>query len=266
MKYLILNVAILLTLSTGSVCANQSNSFTWLEPSENAQLLKEIADFFADELSPDIPEKVKPIVPYFFKYIAKVGKYEDVYLVLIGWREHKNDDKEYDHFHAFSYDRENKIKSEVQPIDIYYKITFTGFAKFEPSSIKDVVFKYFNCLECESVELLSSFMFDEKENKWKLRLWPDNDPHLMIGSDTQIGDDFYNYDCLNTVEDTNNDGFDDIAIRCRETAESTKKFTKDFFLYTVQNGIGRKIKVQKIKDKNRLNSMLCKGVTSPLCK
>jgi hypothetical protein len=137
---------------------------------------------------------------------------------------------------------------------------------FEPSLIPDLVFKYYDCLECEAVELLSSFRFDQKENKWKTRLWSDADPHLMIGSDNQFGDeDVWMYDCLYSIQDFNADGYADIAIRCRETGEETKKTKDELFLYAIQQGKSRKIKVTG-QEMLRMNRLLCRGQSSPLCK
>ncbi len=265
MRYIFFNIVAFIVFFYSSAFANSTASFTWLDTSDNAKLFQEIKTAFSQELQPDIPESVKPYIPYFYKYIDRIGSYSDIYIILIGYREHENDQKEYDYFRAFFYNRINRKKGEIQPEGVYYKFSFVGFANFESSLTPDVVFKYYDCLECEKVELLSSFMFDQKKNRWKIRIWPDNDPHLKISSDTQIGDDFLSYECLHAITDVNNDGFLDILIRCRKTAKSTKAFTEKFFFYTIQKGIAKKIIVQNKKDIDRMNSILCKGQKSPLC-
>jgi hypothetical protein len=264
--YLLRFMAILLLLSVTSVYANSSASFNWLNVSDNPQLFQMIEKVFSDELRPDIPEKVKPYVPISYKYIARIGVFRNSYIILIGYREHKSDPEEYDCFEAFSYDRITKIKDRIEPKDVFFKWSFIGFATFESAIMPDVIFKYYDCLECERVELVSSFMFDQQNNKWNVRIWPNDDPSLMIASDTQIGDDFWSYDCLHAITDVNSDGFDDIVIRCRETAESTKATSEEILLYTIQKGVAQKIKVQDKKMIDQLNGILCKGQDSPLCR
>jgi hypothetical protein len=78
-------------------------------------------------------------------------------IVLISYREKGNDPKEYDHFRTFSYDLISHAKDSIMPKDIFYQFSIVTLAVFEPSPTPDILFKYHNCMECESVELLSSF-------------------------------------------------------------------------------------------------------------
>ena len=262
----LLLIAIMLLFLTSAVHAQTSDTFTWITEEENPQLYSEIRSVFKDELQPDIPERVKPIVPDFYKYISKIGSFQNTYIVLIGYRERETEPKEYDYFRAFSYDTAKQTKREIQPKDVYYQWSLLTQALFEPSVTPDIVFKYFDCLECEKVELLSSFMFDHKEKTWKRRIWPDNDPDLLIGSDTQYGDDFWVYDCLYKIGDFNSDNFADIAIRCRVTGETTRKITDELLLYTIQKGIAKKIQIRDKKKVDQISNVLCEGQDSPLCK
>jgi hypothetical protein len=243
------------------VCS--SDVFSWLDLRSNSPLFQEIKKAFSDELRPDIP--VKGSVPILHKYVAHIGIYKNSCLVIVGYRETTNSPKDYDFFRAFSYNRNDHRKSEILPKDYYYRWSFIGTKTFEPSPIPDLVFKYYDCLECEAVELLSSFRFNQKENKWETRIWPDADPHLMIGSDNQLGDDVWMYDCLYSIQDFNSDGYEDIAIRCKETGEQTKKIKDELFLYTIQQGKSKKIKL-KGQEMLQVSRVLCKGQKSPLCK
>ena len=66
------------------------------------------------------------------------------------------------------------------------------------------------------------------------------------------------------MTDLNSDGFEDILIRCRETGEESKKVTDEILLYSIQDGMATK---EKIQDKIlQMNKVLCKGQDSPLCK
>ena len=247
--------------------AQAFDTFTWIDTNDNSQTLSEIKLAFVDELQPDNPEKVKPIVPYFHKYISSIGAFRNTRIIVIGYREKEGDPKEYDHFRAFSYDVSNHVKQEIEPKDYYWRWFFVTQAAFEPSATPDVVFKYFNCLECESVELLASFRFEEKENLWKRRMWPDNDADLMIGSDRQYGgEDDWLYDCLFKVADFNSDNYADIAIRCRETGETTHKIRDNLLLYTIQKGTTKRIQVRDKSEFDKISNVLCVGQNSPLCK
>jgi len=249
------------------VQAKPFNSFVWISRNDFPQIYDDVKGSFATELQPDDPKKVRPIVPYFYKYIARIGIFRTSCLVLIGYREKEGDPKEYDHFRAFSYDLISHAINAIMPKEgFFYKFSTIVLAVFEPSPTPDIVFKYLNCMECESVELLSSFRYDPKSKRWDIRIWPDDDPHLMIGSDPQYGDDIYVYDCLYDIRDFNNDGFTDIAIRCRETNETSGKGKETILVYTIQKGAPQKIEVRDKRIAIKIRKALCENnKSSPLC-
>jgi len=266
MKGPMIAFATAITLMISFAYSDTSDSFTWLDLGKNPKMYQEAKKAFSEELRPDIPEKVKPYMPMLYKYIAYIGVYNNVALVIIGYRESVKTPKSYDAFSAYSFDPNTHKKIEIQPKAYYYQWAFIKTASFEPSFIPDVVFKYYNCLECESVELLSSFRFDSKENIWKVRVWPNNDAHLMIGSDNQLGDDVWMYDCLHSIADFNDDKYVDIAIRCRETGEQTRQVKDETLLYTIQKGTPLRIKIKDKTKRAQINRALCMGQESPLCK
>ena len=266
MKLTIATLVAAAPLLISSIHAGSADLFLWLDSGESTPIVQEVKKAFSEELRPDIPEKVKPYVPILYKYLAHIGVYKTSCLVIIGYRERADTPKEYDAFEAFSYDLDTQKKERIQPKDYYYQWTFVKLASFEPSPTPDIIFSYFDCLECEKVELLSSFRFDPKEKRWKTRVWPENDPHLMIGSDNQFGEDVWMYDCLYSFADFTSDGYADIAIRCRETGEQTGRKKDEALLYTIQKGTAQK---RALKDKielKRINHLLCGGKSSPLCK
>lgn len=266
MRYLALTALINVFVVIYAINAQAVDTFTWVNTNNNSSILSEIKSAFSDELLPDNPEKMKPVVPYFYKYIFKIGTFHNSRLVVIGYREHEGDKPDFDYFRAFSYDVYSHIKSEIEPKDYYHQWTFVTIAAFEPSATPDIVFKYFNCLECEAVELLASFRFDAKDNLWKRRSWPDNDADLMIGSDRQFGDeDDWRYDCLYKVADFNSDNFADIAIRCRETGETTHKVKDELLFYTIQKNIAKRTRIENKKKFEQISGVLCKEQSSPLC-
>ena len=250
-----------------AVETTHAESFVWVTENENPGLFSKVKQAFALELQPDSPDKVRPIVPYSFKYIARVGVFMSSCLILIGHRE-KEGDPPNDWFRAFSYDLEGGNKSEIRTDVVFWKWTFLTFASFEPSPAPDIVFKYYNCLECEAVELLSSFRYDMQLRKWELRIWPDNDPHIMIDSAYQFGDeDNWVYDCLYKITDITGDGLEDLVVRCRRVGEETKVVKDEILLYSISKGIPKRTSVTKEATFNRINKILCEGNKgSPLCK
>jgi hypothetical protein len=242
--------------------AQTFDTFAWLTKNEHPLLYDKISATFFEELRPDVPNPFGRTTPNFYKYLAKIGAFRDSFIVLIGYREQEDDTQVYDFYRAFSYDEVSGTKTEVQPAGIYYRLTLVTLASFEPSAIPDIIFKYYNCLECEKVELLSAFRFD---NTWKTRVWPDNDPHLLISSDTQYGDDHWSYDCLHKIADFTSDKFADIAIRCKITGQTSHKVTDELLLYTIQNGVAIKKNIRDAKYKQEITKSLCEGQHSPLC-
>jgi hypothetical protein len=50
-----------------------STAFHWLNSTKDATLFERIKTAFADELKPDDPEKVKPVVAQKYKWISRAG-------------------------------------------------------------------------------------------------------------------------------------------------------------------------------------------------
>jgi hypothetical protein len=187
--------------------------------------------------------------------------------VIIGFREEKDTPKEFDYFRAFHYDLKDRTRHEIEKNGIYYKWSFLSYSSFEPSPVPDITFKYWNCMECEAVELLSSFRYDAERNNWALRFWPENDPAIMINSQIQFGDDVWVYDCLSKVADFTADGFADIVVRCRETGTGSHKINDTTLVYTIENRIPKKIEITDREKVRQITSRLCEGNSkSPLCK
>jgi hypothetical protein len=84
-------IAILMLAASSSAIGQNvqpsSPAFRWLNSSKDATLFERIKTDFADELKPDDPEKVKPVVAQEYKWISRVGVFDTSALVLIGERE-----------------------------------------------------------------------------------------------------------------------------------------------------------------------------------
>ncbi|MGE5346576.1 MAG: hypothetical protein ACM3JH_11530, partial [Acidithiobacillales bacterium] len=190
---------------------------------------------FSDELQPEDPAKTVPYVAQRFKYLSRVGCYSEVCLVLIGMRQEKDSPPPLDFFRAYSFNRATNSKLEMGPgTDGFNVWKFQGFARFNREATPDIAFTWQSCTECEATYLLSSFRFDGRLRLWRLRLWPEGETSLFIGSDDQFGDeDDWRYECRFEVGDLTGDGLDDVGVWCRIEGLSTGKVEDEVFLYSV---------------------------------
>jgi ABC-type glycerol-3-phosphate transport system substrate-binding protein len=61
----------------GQAAQGSSKTFHWLNSSEDATQFERITTAFTDELKPDDPEKVKPVVAQEYKWISRVGVFDE---------------------------------------------------------------------------------------------------------------------------------------------------------------------------------------------
>jgi hypothetical protein len=143
-----------------------STAFHWLNPAKDAVLYERIKAAFADELKPDDPEKVKPVVAELYKKISRIGVFETSVLVLIAERETATSTYG-DYFQIFSYDLKSGKKTRSEKGFMMWR--FKKLVRFDSSKIPDIVFTYLSCTECEADFLLGSFRFDSTDATWKIR-------------------------------------------------------------------------------------------------
>ena len=174
----------------------------WLDAVKDAALFERIKVSFADELKPDDPERVKPVVAQLYKKISRIGVFETSALVLIA--ERATPTSAYgDYFLAFNYDLKGGKKAPLEKGFMVWKVK--KLVRFESAKMPDIVFTYLSCTECEADSLLGSFRFDSTDGVWGIRNWSEKDDAIMIGSDTVVGSEEgeYNYDCLFKFADFN---------------------------------------------------------------
>lgn len=242
-----------------------STTFHWLDPGKDSFLFGQIRAAFANELKPDDPERVKPVLPQLYKKISRIGVFGTSALVLIAERETPTSTYG-DYFLAFTYDLNNNKKVPLDQGFMVWK--FRRFVRFEPSSMPDIVFTYLSCTECEAEHLLGSFRFDSANGEWKIRKWTEKDDAIMIGSDTVVGSEEgeYYYDCLFKFADLNGDGFDDLVVRCVAIGEQGKILDDTTTIYAVQHGQPQTAVVKEPKQLTTLWEKLCANVKkSKLC-
>lgn len=241
-----------------------SAAFHWLNAAKDAALYERIKAAFADELKPDDPEKVKPVVAQLYKKISRIGVFETSALVLIAERETATSTYG-DYFQVFSYDL--KSGKKTPSVKGYMEWRFKKLVRFDPSKTPDIVFTYLSCTECEADFLLGSFRFDSTDAAWKIRSWANKDDAILIGSDYSVGTDEDSKDeCLFKFADFNGDGFDDLAVRCLVITRQGKILNDTTTVYTTQNGQPQVLAVKEPRLLATVRDNLCTDVKkSRLC-
>ncbi|NWG03272.1 MAG: hypothetical protein HXY44_10505 [Syntrophaceae bacterium] len=265
-RRLFLTVPLILMLACSYVNGKQFDTFRWLTEEEDKETLIKISQVFTDELKPDDPAKIGPRLPYLYKYIYKVGVFRSTALVIIGHRENKDHDTG-DLFLSFNCDLSTNEKSRIQTSQMMWVWRLYNLVYFEFALTPDIVFEYQNCTECEASRYISSFQYDRRNKKWKVRSWGEDGDAIFIGSDPEIGVETRIYDCLHKIQDFDSDGFRDIAVRCRITGTETHSVIDTTIVYTIRSGSPQKRKIQEKKQLLKIQSTLCEGQSGhPLCK
>ena len=263
---------IILTLAvsdsaTGQNAQPPSTTFHWLNSNKDATLFESIKTAFTDELKPDDPEKVKPVVAQEYKWISRVGVFETSALVLIGERETRTSTYS-SYFVAFNYDLKSGEKTSLTPFNQgFTEWKFKKLVRFDSSRTPDIVFTHPSCTECEADYLLSSFRFDPTQAKWSVRTWSEKSTEILIGSDYSVGTgEDSKDDCLFKFADFNGDGFDDLAVRCLAITEQGKILEDKTTLYTVQHGQPQELTVKDRQQLATIRDQLCVDAKKPkLC-
>jgi hypothetical protein len=253
--------------ASGRNAQPSSISFHWLDSSKDAKLSERIKTAFNDELKPDDPEKVKPVVAQEYKWISRVGVFETSALVLIGERETRTSTYG-DYFVAFNYDLTSGEKTPLTPSNNgFTEWKFERLVRFDSSRTPDIVFTHLSCTECEADYLLSSFRLDPTEARWKVRTWSDKGTDILIGSDYSVGtEEDSKYDCLLKFADFNGDGFDDLAVRCLAVTEQGKIIEDTTTIYTIQRGQPHALTVEDRQQLAVIRDQLCVDAkNSKLC-
>lgn len=263
-------IAILMLASSSAICQNapaSSKAFHWLNSKSDAIQFERVMTAFTDELKPDDPEKVKPVVAEEYKWISRVGIFETSALVLIGERETRTSTYG-DYFVAFNYDLKSGAKTPLTSFNNgFTEWKFKKLVRLDSLGTPDIVFTHSSCTECEADYLLSSFRFDSSEAKWKVRTWGKEGREILIGSDYSVGtDEDSKDDCLFRFADFNGDGFDDLAVRCLVITREGKTLGDTTTIYTIQHGRPQVLTVKDHRQLAAIRDRLCIDAKKPkLC-
>ncbi len=257
----VLIAILMLAASSSAISQNahpSSTAFHWLSSSRDATLFERIKTAFADELKPDDPEKVKPVVAQEYKWISRVGVFETSALVLIGERESQTSTYG-NYFVAFNYDLKGGEKTSLTSFNNgFMRWKFKKLARFDSSRAPDIVFSHPSCTACEADYFLSSFRFDSTEAKWGVRTWSEKTTEILIGSDYSVdAEENSKDDCLFKFADFNGDGFDDLAVRCLAVTEQGKILEDTTTIYTIQHGQPQVLIVRDHQQLATIRDQLC---------
>lgn len=280
-KWLVILMAVFV-LTSPSHPQSQSE-FRWLKPQRDQALWGNIRQAFLDELRPDPPDP--STLTYGYKYLKAVGVLNRSALVIIGYRtrEHpKRNEEGAEFFRAFNYDFTTANPSNIEspqkgyPSDMF-RWKLIKLTRFEPSPAPDIVFTYLTCWECEEERILSSFRYDLTKKQWEFRQWGNGRPlwwagqiGIVVWEDVYGGSDTVSYDCLYGLVDFDHDGFDDVAVRCKEVTEPIKsrlKTNDSTVLYSLKNGHFKGAVVTDSQQRKQIWDELCKVDTqNALCR
>ncbi len=252
--------------------AQSGNSVRWVSEKENATLWARIRSDFHDELQPDDPAKVAPVLPYSYKYIYRLAVYHDTAVVLIDHLETK-DTKYPGYYSAFTYDLKSRARRAMKGAEIVSVLKFVRFASLDPAPPPDIVFTWMTCTECEASQVLSAFHYDSVNRQWVLRrwetqkdIWWTSDSGPIIWSDVSASDTI-SFECLHGSLKSNSAVA--FGIRCREVSEPEgrkQKITDITAKYSFK-GAESKLEALTGENKTKLLNELCEGSPkNKLCK
>jgi hypothetical protein len=251
-----------------SISYGETSSFHWLDPKKDPNQFSEIEKKFSGELSPDKAGREFPYIPIKFKEIHRIGIFQNFVFVII--KNGPQDSEEKAFYNFYNYNLENKKKMTIQIQGEIWDFEFYKLARFEDTPIPDIVFSYWDCRDCEAVNYLSSLQFDSKLQAWKVRKWNEKES-ILIGSNDQIGEYTYSYDCIHKIQDMNGDGYEDVGTWCKLTSKGFFDENKGpdqhlTFVYSVVQGLGVARKIDAEPELSRIHEILCRSSKSPLCK
>lgn len=257
-------------LAVGFVFVLQSrvlaDDFSWIEETQDKSLWATVRNGLAAELAPDDLDKNVGYLPNLYRRIDRIGRYQDACFVVIAKKQTQSTDDLELTYEAYNYNLKSHKKEKMA--DLGLELKFYGSARFASNPIKDLLFSFVTCHECESMTLLIPFQFDAKMGKWRGRSWVKGRSHLIVlASENQFMDQgVARFDTLSDIRDLTNDGFDDVLDWSRwSLADNGVPLSNRTLLYTVQKGREKIINIVAPDDLNRLHRHLCADTKNPLC-
>lgn len=193
-----------------------SNPGPWKTPQSDPKLFAMAQRVFASELQPDrevalgAGKQVKMTV----KRVDRIVAIGNSALVLISNKEDQNDP--YTLFRAYRWNLlANRPQALVQAGELW-EVKDVRTTSVEPTTV-DIFVTALSCTECESVQFLLAFVFDQNSRTWFVRSFGEHN-WIDLDSDPQYGSGYFEYrECAYALADLTGDGLTDVAVRCRTT-------------------------------------------------
>ena len=269
----------ILTFSLCLICAGaisaqaqSADSVKWIDEKENAALWATIRADFHDELQPDDPVKVAPVLAYSYKFIYRIALYQDLALVIVAHLESEGS-KYPGYYSVFNYDIKSHTRRAIKSVEVVSMFKFVDFVRLDAVAPPDIVFTWLTCTECEASKVLSAFHYDADKREWSLRAWDarkdiwwTSESGPVIWSDVSASDTI-SFDCIHGFLGT----APEIAfgIRCRAVTESEngKRSITDITGQYTFRGPNSRLEIVNGEKKTRLLSELCEASPkNKLCK
>jgi hypothetical protein len=253
----------------------------WVHQASDPKLWEEIRQKFNEELTPEQATAEKSAIDtYGYNYLQMAGTFGHSALVIVGHRPAKEVTKDntwnvYDS--AFNLDLATGRKSSIEHAEQLWQWRFVKLARFGPSSAPDVTFTYLSCTECEAASMFSSFYYDTEQSAWRMRRWGDGTDLWWTAGDglvvelDLIGDGGTTFfDCVYGILNSQETGFENLAMRCKEFTETESGESKVADNTVVYGISDRQFKARRVTDTSeavRLTQQICKpSMRSFLCR
>jgi hypothetical protein len=235
------------------------SEFRWIHPDTDPKLWQEIMSAFRDELAPDQSQRGLPDdYIYRYKYLQKVGVLRNSALVIIGHQPARQltNDNSWDFFSSvYNFDLATHRKSVVDHGDLLWQWKFRSLATFGPSQIPDITFNFLTCTECEPDTMFNSLYYEETISGWRLRVWGDGKTEwwaasdgLVVDSDLSATDGAISYDCAYGAIPSGQNGYQDLAIRCKFVSIGDDNKVKIDDATLLYSSVGGEFKAEPITD------------------
>jgi len=256
--------------------AVDASKFRWIGPAADKTLWGQVQAAVNAKNGPSGPEHRRKIV--------RAGIYGSSALVV----EETTDEPDatgHTYYLATNVDLVTRHVKEInQPGSVaMWQWTLVKLAHFSQEGAPDVVFRFKDCIDCESTDLLASFQFDEQKSLWRFRQWdpkakPETGSYFLVGANMDTGETksgvsvFIKTNCVYKVDDLKGEGLDELASWCRVTETTmdpperriSRKDTT--LLFAVHDGMGQIIEVREPAAILELHQKLCSGQQKPLCR
>jgi hypothetical protein len=261
--------------------AGITEAFHWVQPASEPQLWEEILQKFNEELTPDqATPGTNALDVYGYKYLQKVGVIDHSALVIVGHRPAKEVSKDTAwnlYYSAFNLDLDTGHKTSIEHADRLWQWRYVKLARFGPGLAPDVTFTYLTCTECEPDSMFSSFYYDAGMSAWRMRPWGDGKDLWWTANDglvvelDLIGDGSLTFfDCVYGILNSQETGFQNLAMRCKEFTETESgesKVADNTVVYGISDGQFKARRVKEASEAVRLTQQICKpSMRSFLCR